>query len=416
MYNIKLYDHVPKPEPASSGKVIAAHYYPSWTKGDNTLNHQFEDNFEYPERTPLAGFYEDKNPEAIDWEIKWALEHGINCWIYCWYRRRENMGKPMTPADLRLGRGLHDGFFNAHWCNMMNFAIMYEASDRWGASDREDLMNNVLPFWFEQYFSRENYLKLDNKPVVFLYDPHRQLCKLLGGPEGMKDALDACRAVAVEKGFDGIIFAEQIIGNDDPIEGAKSRGVDFCFRYTINCCQRQLETSSETAYDAQYKRNLNLLSNDPYRSVITVTQFWDPEPRVKGLPAIPFTPNYYYLSFKDYRKMLRTAKNLSDGAPEGSIANRLIMVDNCNEWDEGHYLFPSYRFGFKHLQCIREELTERDNLPDYRMPESLGFGRYDEAWGGDSIDLSAYNYRKLDDGEFTHYRYFNPDRTPIKKD
>ena len=407
MYNIKLYDHVPKPDPANSGRIVAAHYYPSWTRGDNTLNHEFEDNFDYPERTPLMGFYEDHNPEVIDWEIKWALEHGINCWIYCWYRKRENMGKPMTPDALRLGRGLHEGLFRAHWREMMNFAIMFEASTRWGACDYEDLMGNVLPFWFREYFSRPNYLKIDNKPVVFIYDPQQQLRDLLGGEEGMKKALDDCREEATKKGFDGMIFAELAKEwNEDPIEGTKKRGVDFCFRYINHPWSNELEQPSAEAYELEYKNNLKLLAKDPYRFVTTVSQFWDPEPRIKGLPAINYKPNYYYLNFKDYRKLLRVTKDICDGAPEDSIAHKMIMVDNVNEWDEGHYLFPSYRFGFKHLQCIREELTDRENLPDYRMPQELGFGPYDEAWGGRDLDLSAHNDRKLDNGEFTHHRYF----------
>ncbi|MGN1128501.1 MAG: glycoside hydrolase family 99-like domain-containing protein [Candidatus Flemingiibacterium sp.] len=409
MYNIKLYDYVPKPDPAESGRIIAAHYYPSWTRGDNGLNHEFEDNFDYPERTPLAGFYEDKNPEVIDWEIKWALEHGVNCWIYCWYRRRDNMGKPMTQESLRLGRGLHEGFLRARYADMMKFAVMFETSDRWGAADRDDLLENVLPFWFREYFSRENYLRIDGKPVVFLYDPQRQLCRLLGGEAGMKEALDACREAARAVGFGGIIFAEQIIGRDDPIEGAKSRGVDFCFYYNMSVGYDKLEAPSDYAYSVQLSKNLKLLASDPGRFVPTVSHFWDAEPRIKGLPAIKYNPKYWYLSFRDYRKLLRAVKALCDAAPVDSIAHKLMMVDNCNEWDEGHFLFPSYRFGFKHLQCIREELTDHENLPDYRMPAELGFGPYDEAWGGRELDLSAHNDRKLDDGEFTHHRYFEPD-------
>ena len=145
MYNIKLYDYVPKPEPAESGRIIAAHYYPSWTKGENGLIREFDDLHDFPDRTPLMGYYEDKNPEVIDWEIKWSLEHGINCWIYCWYRKKENMGKPVTVNDLRLGRGLHEGLFRARYCNMMKFAIMYEASMRWGGTDRRDMLENLLP-------------------------------------------------------------------------------------------------------------------------------------------------------------------------------------------------------------------------------------------------------------------------------
>ena len=64
MYSIKLYDHVPKPDVAESNRIVAAHYYPSWTKGENGLIKEFEDLHDYPDRTPLMGYYEDKDPEV----------------------------------------------------------------------------------------------------------------------------------------------------------------------------------------------------------------------------------------------------------------------------------------------------------------------------------------------------------------
>ena len=110
------------------------------------------------------------------------------------------------------------------------------------------------------------------------------------------------------------------------------------------------------------------------------------------------------MTFEDYRKLLKEVKELADNAPEDSMAHKVLMIDHFNEWDEGHFVLPSYRFGFRHLQAIREELTERNNLPDYRTPEALGFGPYDEVWGGKDIDLSEGNWRKLDESEFKYYK------------
>ncbi len=404
MYNIKLYDYVPKPEPASSDKIVAAHYYPSWTKGQNGLNHEFDDLANYPERTPLMGYYEDKNPEVMDWEIKWALEHGINCFIYCWYRRKENVGKPVTREGLRLSQGLHDGFFNARYCNMMHFAIMFETLPRWGAADKEDLLNNVLPFWIENYFSRENYLKIDNKPVVFSYDGGRQLVNALGGDEGMSETLDACREVLKAHGFDGMLFCSQAYWSDtDRVKDAKKRGIDAVFEYHFDRIDAK-DPDGDSLYKSQMDFNLHYMGKDSTAYIPSVCNFFDPEPRFTTMPFIEWTRNFWYADFKTYRRLLRSVKALSDAAPQDSLAHKMIMVDNFNEWDEGHFLLPSYKFGFKYLQCIREELTERDNTPDYRMPAQLGFGPYDTAWGGEAIDLSANNDRKLDDGEFTLYR------------
>ena len=92
-------------------------------------NKRFYDLQEYPERTPLLGYYDEANPEIADWEIKWAVEHGINCFIYCWYRYRENLGKPVTREALRLGYALHEGFLNARYQDYMKFAFMFECTE-----------------------------------------------------------------------------------------------------------------------------------------------------------------------------------------------------------------------------------------------------------------------------------------------
>ena len=169
MYNVKLENYVPAPSVAEPDRIVAAHYYAAWKKGSAGIHEGFDDLHTYPDRTPLCGYYDEENPEYSDWEIKWALEHGINCFIHCWYRKPENMGKPVTVNDLRCGHGLHESFFNAKYNQMMKFAIMFENSPRWGTTDSRDIVENLMPFWCENYFKRGNYLIIDNKPVLFLY-------------------------------------------------------------------------------------------------------------------------------------------------------------------------------------------------------------------------------------------------------
>ena len=90
MYNISLYSYVPKPEPVTSDFIVAAHYYGAWKKGAAKIHQGFREIHEFPERTPLIGYYDEENPELADWEFKWALEHGVNCFIHCWYRYKES--------------------------------------------------------------------------------------------------------------------------------------------------------------------------------------------------------------------------------------------------------------------------------------------------------------------------------------
>ena len=201
MYGIKLSEYVPEPKPAKSDRIVAAHYYAAWKKGAAGIHEGFDDLAEeFPDRTPLMGYYDEENPEVADWEIKWATEHGINCFIYCWYRKKDNEGKPVTVANLRCGHGLHEALFHAKYQKHMKFAIMFEASPRWGGTDEEDMLSHLMPFWMETYFKRENYLCIDNKPVLFVYQPARLASECFRSAESQRRPFDACRDYAKAQG------------------------------------------------------------------------------------------------------------------------------------------------------------------------------------------------------------------------
>ena len=54
---------------------------------------------------------------------------------------------------------------------MIKFAIMWENGCGQGVGSAEDLMDNVLPFWIENYFSNPSYLRIDGKPLLYIWVP-----------------------------------------------------------------------------------------------------------------------------------------------------------------------------------------------------------------------------------------------------
>lgn len=314
-----MYDFTSEPCPAVPDRIVAAHYYPAWVKGGASLHRGFDGLHDYPDRTPLIGYYDGADPNYMDWEIKWAVEHGVNCFIYCWYRKKENAGKPVTVADLRLGESLHRGLFGAKNQHMMQFAIMFEASERWGATDRRDLLENLMPFWLENYFCRDNYLKIDNKPVLFVYDYHsHQIADAFASAEEQKDAFDACREMARRRGFDGMIFAEEY-RHFDPVRIAdgKARGYDFSFAYCWRI-KEPVNPTDEQIVDIQVRNNTARLALDPERFVPTASCMWDPTPRFSSMPEM-FNPEkhpcLYQLDPASFRTLLEQIKALTDTAP-----------------------------------------------------------------------------------------------------
>ncbi|MBE7024661.1 MAG: hypothetical protein E7408_01230 [Ruminococcaceae bacterium] len=388
MYNIKLNSYTPQPNPATSDRIVAAHYYPAWKKGAAGLHEGFDDLAEdFPDRTPLMGYYDEENPEVCDWEIKWAVEHGINCFIYCWYRMPENVGKPVTVKDLRCGHGLHEALFNAKFQKFMKFAIMFEADPRWGGTDETDIVENLMPFWMENYFKRENYLIIDNKPVIFVYQQRRLENECFKSVQSQRESFDACREYAKRFGFDGLIFAVCNAGADKKAhDELMERGYDFRFGYNSGYNSPCDFYSDEDAIiNGQCKIFQNNLSIDNTAFIPTPACFQDPTPRfTKRWNDLGYRyrqwSNIWYLSPEKYKELLKKLKEITDTLPEDAWARKIMMIDNWNEWDEGHFVAPSHKFGFKYLQAIREVLTECNNLPDYILPHDQGFDGYNKSW------------------------------------
>ena len=78
---LPLLGYVPEPQPVKSAVEITAIYYP----GTDQMSEWDVIAQTCPERKPLLGWFDEGNPEAIDWQIKWAVEHGITSFCVDWY-------------------------------------------------------------------------------------------------------------------------------------------------------------------------------------------------------------------------------------------------------------------------------------------------------------------------------------------
>lgn len=377
MYFKKFTDYVPAPDPAKSPYLLASHYYPGWKPGAATNHHGFGDLHTYPERTPLMGYYDESSPEVTDWEIKWALEHGIGCFIYCWYRYKSNVGLPVTREALRLGHAIHDGLFQAKYGSLMQFAIMWEGH-KWGvAQDEQDLLENLLPFWMENYFTRPNYLVIGNKPVLFVYDYAGFIFQPFGSAERFAAVLYKCREEAKKWGFDGLLFCtEYRYDKEEKLQFFKDCGYDYTFAYCWHT--KEQAPTQEQAMAEQLALMEQRTAWDPSFAMLTCSVGWDPRPWAEIFNMEKVTS--WKLTPKNWRTLLQKVKTMADALPERALGKRLVMLDNWNEWSEGHFISPHLEGGFQYLQAVREVFCSSENLPDYRLPLQLGLGTYENGW------------------------------------
>ena len=148
-------DYVAEPQPLESDYEIGAFYFPGWHKrsGWDKIDEAA------PIRKPLLGYYDEGNPEVVDWQIKWAVEHGISSFCVDWYWRH---GKISLEHWIRA-------FQQAKYRSYLKWAVMWANHTGYGTHSTKD-WQDVTKFWLENYFNTPEYYTIDGKPVVIIWD------------------------------------------------------------------------------------------------------------------------------------------------------------------------------------------------------------------------------------------------------
>jgi hypothetical protein len=363
--------------PPSSDYSVGAFYMPAWKLGTHRGWPSLEN---YPNRKPLLGFYDEGSPEVMDWEIKWALEHGISFFVFDWFR--SNVGQPITMENIYLGHALHDGFFKSKFQDQFKFSIMLTSHDPTLkiVSSKQDLEDTLMPFLIKNYFSRPNYLKINNKPILYVFS-WQDLMKEVGGTEqDLKTALDIMRQKSKDAGFDDLIIVGQNRVNFSGTSAARSYAINVLNRigfdnvaaYNWFVPLNLLRPSVQEAIDVQidslsFWKDENIIPFIPTASMGWNSFPWDHDP---NKPQWKIPPS-------SYKDLLKRIKTIMDDMPESDIGHRMILLGAWNEYGEGHYIAPTSEYGFGYLQAAREVFTNADNTPDYRLPEEVGLGPYD---------------------------------------
>jgi len=355
-------DYVPAPRHvrAKDELLIGAQMCPLWKTGERSQ--VWEPIVGWPDRTPALGYYDEGSPEVTDWEITWCLEHGIDYFVYCWYRARTG-----APIEQRLSHGIHEGLFNARYGDQFKFAIMWENGNAAGVADEADLFDNLLPYWIETYFKRANYLQVDGKPVLYVYRPEK-LVDDLGGVPQVRAAFAKMRQVCREAGFAGLWILGEYRGlSPERLKLLADEGLDASFAY---CWPVPNSPPSATAVEVQADIWRKRLELGTLPDILTVSMGWDSRPWHPSDSIWRLTP-------EDFQKACELAVEAAAQRPAGGLGRRMILLDNWNEYGEGHYVAPHRHYGFGYLDAARNAFCDAPAEHLDLVPEDVGRGPYD---------------------------------------
>ena len=371
---------------------VLAYYFPDWHRDPRNAHWFGQDWDEWKlleaarprfeghrqPRIPIDGRFDEATPAAAEHQIRLAKQYGVDGFLvdYYWY----DDGPYLQAA-------LDDGLLAAPNSDDVKFALMWANHElvdifphddpsndspqrlKNGAIDRaafEKLARHVI----DTYFTRPNYLTVDGRPWLSIYELG-SLIAGLGGVDETTDALQWFDEQTRQAGFVGLHLDAVIWGVgvlpaaitlDKPAELVRRLGFRSATSYvwvhhadlgSFEFPRAEIGPLRDAAF-AEYERYAAELDVPFYPNV---TVGWDASPRTDQNRAFergryPWTTTIDP-SPDEFKDGLLLAKSFLERHRQ---PHPIITVNAWNEWTEGSALLPDTHNGYGFLEKIRDVL------------------------------------------------------------
>lgn len=350
----------PDPEAALQKVRVAAYYIPGWMRTRWEMGcSQFQ---------PILEGYSSGDPAVADWHIKWALEHGINTFIIV-------LTHPSTVGQSQYETGL----MKSRFFDRIQYAVDFNAEPYFPGNpygnDPEkinELVNETMTYLAEYCFDMPNYLRVGDKPVVFLY--HLWIHQVYAGAEKTRTLVQSVRDVAAKYGYDLFLVGDMMYpvhtyGMEPAVEGLDG--------ITSYC---EVEAGKPWGRDAEGRPYL-VYSYDTFVSAsLQEMQYWSSLANRNGLSFIPpLNPGFsdslmqekginewlFELTnptFESFRRLCEGSKNYVNQALN------MVIAEAWNEFEEGSVIEPTEENGFAYLDVLKECFAFK---PEQGWPRNL---------------------------------------------
>lgn len=284
--------------------------------------------------------YDIRNSEHIEKEIQLAKYNGIDYFVIDWYYFDDSSSININNIEKAYNHRALYAFMKA--CNkyQMNFCLCICNHEGFEIKGEEN-WKRTLDFISDNYFSDSQYLRVDNKPVLFVYEP---TCTQ-GFISNLKDYTIS------NLDLKGIIWIAL---------GAYVAGYDYFSWYSI------VPTTEGIPEKRAFREIVDFTLNEAWSPETTfsptikiplLTCGWDRRP---WFPSGDIGFNWYVPDLQEWKRFLRAAfQTVKRTIP---IGFRTILIYAWNENGEGAYLMPTD--GDKSASLLRaiKEIKSEENM------------------------------------------------------
>ncbi len=316
---------------ADDAYLVGAYWYPWYGADGRHWNEGYRD-------TPLLGTYDSADPTVINRQIDWATGHGVDFFVASWWGR-----------DSFEDAVIHGAFTSAELRDDIRFAILYESMglleaqdgtiDLDSAGNRQKLVSDMRVL-AERYFTHPGYLRVDDRPVVFLYLTRIFIGDVAGVMAEVRD--EVCAATGHEPFIigDEVYWQVPVRSQIVPFDGVTA--------YNMHTSVPGVATWFGRELPHQYQR-------------------WAQEATAAGVAFVPdVIPGFDDTAVRPeaHHPVIPRSLELFTGQSKTALALadpriRMVMITSWNEWHEGTSIEPAEEFGFTYLDALRQTLLER---------------------------------------------------------
>lgn len=345
-------DQLPEPEIPTMKLRLGTYYFPvmiDW--GDDGTRRPGVRGLDSSYH-PLLGLYDESLPEVADWQIQWALSHGISWLAVDWYW---NQGEEF------IDEALHEGLMKSRFFDKIDFCLLWANQEPTATNFRPydyspETMRELATTLCQRYFRLKNYLKVEGKPVFMMFLP-AALVNDNGSKADARRALDAFREEVAKNGFPGAFLVG--LQNSPVVADLRAVGFDAVSSYSFLFAGVMPDRKDGRAgydYDKvvrNYKDGLTEAKRAanaqglPY--IPTAWAGWDDLPRYtrKDIQGSSFTR-------ETTPERLRSLVEFLPEVTDPSL--QLALVEAWNEWGEGTAIEPGHKHRFGFLTSILDAL------------------------------------------------------------